>query len=176
MVILEKLSDIFKETAMDYIALISLQRIWLLRLWWWISLEIFGDLFTWFQSISLQCESKYMVPPGEHMLNLHGGDGGINFSIVYCRTTRRIPHLAFTLFWSSHRDILLQCCNDKPWVTCRQIRPDGEGLRPFLVSAWNKNEWWDIEDIESNWIYHKDSHKTAVHGLNGVQWTICNLS
>ena len=77
--------------------------------WWWISLEIFGDLFTWFQSISLQCESKYMVPPGEHMLNLHGGDGGINFSIVYCRTTPRIPHLAFTLFWSSHRDTFL--CN-----------------------------------------------------------------
>ena len=85
---------------MDYIALISLQRIWLLRLWTFLVVNLTGDLWRSLHMAlkHLQCESKYMVPPGEHMLNLHGGDGGINFSIVYCRTTRRIPHLAFTLF------------------------------------------------------------------------------
>ena len=47
-----------------------------------------------------------------------------------------------------------------------------------LSAAGNKNERWEIDrDRESrNWVCHIDSHKTDVHGLNGVQWTICNLS
>ena len=46
-----------------------------------------------------------------------------------------------------------------------------------LSAAGKKNEWWEIDrDRELNWVCHKDGHKTDVHGLNGVQWTICNLS
>ena len=46
-----------------------------------------------------------------------------------------------------------------------------------LSAAGKKNEWWEIEwDPVSNWVCHNDSHKTDVHGLNGAQWTVCNLS
>ena len=64
MVILAKLSDILKQTALDYIAQKSLQRIWLLRLWTFWVVNLTGDLWR-----SLHMVSKHISPVWEQ---IHG--------------------------------------------------------------------------------------------------------